>query len=34
MSEKAKAMASHLERTGLCVICQDEEANIAVVDCG
>ncbi|VDC00168.1 unnamed protein product [Peniophora sp. CBMAI 1063] len=22
------------ERTGLCVICQDEEANIAIVDCG
>ncbi|KAJ7211313.1 hypothetical protein GGX14DRAFT_449820 [Mycena pura] len=31
---KAQAMASHLERTGLCVICQDEEANIAIVDCG
>ncbi|PIL23499.1 transporter [Ganoderma sinense ZZ0214-1] len=30
----AQAMASRLERTGLCVICQDEEANIAVVDCG
>jgi len=27
-------MASTLERTGLCVICQDEEANIAIVDCG
>ncbi|KAF8882505.1 hypothetical protein CPB84DRAFT_1686646 [Gymnopilus junonius] len=26
--------ASSLERTGLCVICQDEEANIAIVDCG
>ncbi|KAF9051556.1 hypothetical protein BJ165DRAFT_1401056 [Panaeolus papilionaceus] len=26
--------AAHLERTGLCVICQDEEANIAIVDCG
>ncbi|KAA1472084.1 hypothetical protein DENSPDRAFT_777654 [Dentipellis sp. KUC8613] len=23
-----------LERDGLCVICQDEEANIAIVDCG
>lgn len=34
MSQKAQAMASHLERTGLCVICQDEEANIAIVDCG
>ncbi len=28
------AMMSTLERTGLCVICQDEEANIAIVDCG
>jgi len=28
------AMAITLERNGLCVICQDEEANIAVVDCG
>ncbi|KAI0052103.1 hypothetical protein FA95DRAFT_1580210 [Auriscalpium vulgare] len=26
--------AAELERTGLCVICQDEEANIAIVDCG
>ncbi|KAF8170675.1 hypothetical protein K438DRAFT_206882 [Mycena galopus ATCC 62051] len=24
----------HLERAGLCVICQDEEATMAVVDCG
>lgn len=31
---KAQAMAARLERTGLCVICQDEEANIAIVDCG
>lgn len=23
-----------VERSGLCVICQDEEANIAIVDCG
>ncbi|KAI0250629.1 hypothetical protein BJV78DRAFT_1127617 [Lactifluus subvellereus] len=23
-----------LERIGLCVVCQDEEANIAIVDCG
>ncbi|KAG8829080.1 hypothetical protein FRC17_007157 [Serendipita sp. 399] len=23
-----------IERDGLCVICQDEEANIAIVDCG
>ena len=34
MSGKAQQMAAHLERTGLCVICQDEEANIVVVDCG
>lgn len=34
LTPKAQAMASHLERTGLCVICQDEEANIAIVDCG
>lgn len=27
-------MAMSLERNGLCVICQDEEANIAIVDCG
>jgi hypothetical protein len=26
--------AADLERNGLCVVCQDEEANIAVVDCG
>ena len=25
---------SALERNGLCVVCQDEEANIAIVDCG
>lgn len=31
---KAQAMAATLERTGLCVICQDEDANIAIVDCG
>ncbi|KAH9833338.1 uncharacterized protein C8Q71DRAFT_775114 [Rhodofomes roseus] len=34
MSPKAQAKAAQLERTGLCVICQDEEANIAIVDCG
>lgn len=28
------AMATNLERNGLCVICQDEEANIAIIDCG
>ncbi|KAJ7902682.1 hypothetical protein B0H14DRAFT_1142870 [Mycena olivaceomarginata] len=26
--------ATHVERTGLCAICQDEEATMAVVDCG
>ncbi|KAH8827370.1 hypothetical protein DL96DRAFT_1669924 [Flagelloscypha sp. PMI_526] len=31
--EKAK-MRAELEKTGLCVICQDDEANIAIVDCG
>ena len=25
---------SYTDRNGLCVICQDEEANIAIVDCG
>ncbi|KAJ7334716.1 hypothetical protein DFH08DRAFT_291679 [Mycena albidolilacea] len=25
---------THVERTGLCAICQDEEATMAVVDCG
>ncbi|KAJ7064841.1 hypothetical protein C8F01DRAFT_1128398, partial [Mycena amicta] len=25
---------THVERGGLCVICQDEDANIAIVDCG
>jgi hypothetical protein len=23
-----------VERQGLCVVCQDEEANVAIVDCG
>jgi len=31
---KTRGSATTLERTGLCVICQDEEANIAIVDCG
>jgi len=31
---KAGGTAADLERTGLCVICQDDEANIAIVDCG
>ena len=34
LTPRAQEMASTLERTGLCVICQDEEANIAIVDCG
>jgi len=29
-----RGTAVDLERNGLCVVCQDEEANIAVVDCG
>ena len=29
-----RGTATTLERTGLCVICQDDEANIAIVDCG
>ncbi|KAJ3709727.1 hypothetical protein C8R42DRAFT_636774 [Lentinula raphanica] len=33
-SPKATASAAFVERTGLCVVCQDEEANIAIVDCG
>ncbi|KAJ3839335.1 hypothetical protein F5878DRAFT_717087 [Lentinula raphanica] len=33
-SPKATANAAFVERTGLCVVCQDEEANIAIVDCG
>ncbi|KAF8068829.1 hypothetical protein FPV67DRAFT_1415160 [Lyophyllum atratum] len=31
---KPRGTAADLERTGLCVICQDDEANIAIVDCG
>ncbi|KAJ3887020.1 hypothetical protein GG344DRAFT_56437 [Lentinula edodes] len=34
VSPKAPATAAFVERTGLCVVCQDEEANIAIVDCG
>lgn len=30
----SKTTAADLDRTGLCVVCQDEEANIAIVDCG
>ncbi|KAF5379132.1 hypothetical protein D9615_005854 [Tricholomella constricta] len=31
---KTRGTAADLERTGLCVVCQDDEANIAIVDCG
>ena len=27
-------MMTSVERSGLCVICQDQEANIAIMDCG
>ncbi|KAF9448041.1 hypothetical protein P691DRAFT_705667 [Macrolepiota fuliginosa MF-IS2] len=33
-SPSKSSMLATLERSGLCVICQDEEANIAIVDCG
>ena len=29
-----KVTGSSLERQGMCVICQDEDANIAIIDCG
>ena len=29
-----RGTSADLERNGLCVVCQDEEANIAIVDCG
>lgn len=31
---RARPKSATAERSGLCVICQDEEANIAIVDCG
>ena len=31
---KRPPVTADLERNSLCVICQDEEANIAIVDCG
>ncbi|KAK7054707.1 hypothetical protein VNI00_003170 [Paramarasmius palmivorus] len=31
---KPKKSHTPVERSGLCVICQDEDANIAIVDCG
>lgn len=30
----ARTAKAHERHTGLCVICQDEDANIAIVDCG
>ncbi|KAF9236663.1 hypothetical protein BU15DRAFT_89059 [Melanogaster broomeanus] len=33
-SRPAKSVDMDAMRSGLCVICQDEEANIAIVDCG
>ena len=29
-----KVTGSSFERPGMCVICQDEDANIAIIDCG
>ncbi|QRW18908.1 Zinc finger, C3HC4 type (RING finger) protein [Rhizoctonia solani] len=34
LPKAAAHAATKLERDGLCVICQDEDANIAIVDCG
>ncbi|KAF8609177.1 hypothetical protein BDV93DRAFT_134715 [Ceratobasidium sp. AG-I] len=34
LPQAARPAAAKLERDGLCVICQDEDANIAIVDCG
>lgn len=31
---KPPSVASSAERNGLCVVCQDEESNIVIVDCG
>ena len=33
-SPPRKATGSSFERPGMCVICQDEDANIAIIDCG
>ena len=32
--KEGEKLRERRERTGLCVICQDDEANIAIVDCG
>lgn len=29
-----KTTGSTFERPGMCVVCQDEDANIAIIDCG
>ena len=34
VSPPMTATYADLERNGICVVCQDEEANIAIVDCG
>ncbi|KAG9123807.1 hypothetical protein FRC07_013902 [Ceratobasidium sp. 392] len=34
LPKAARPAAAKLQRDGLCVICQDEDANIAIVDCG
>ncbi|KAG8724850.1 hypothetical protein FRC12_024262 [Ceratobasidium sp. 428] len=34
LPKAARPAAAKLERDGLCVVCQDEDANIAIVDCG
>lgn len=34
LPQATRPAAAKLERDGLCVICQDEDANIAIVDCG
>jgi hypothetical protein len=31
---QSKPSGSSFERPGMCVICQDEDANIAIIDCG
>ena len=33
-SHQPKATGFSFERPGMCVICQDEDANIAIIDCG
>jgi len=33
-SASPNPMGATLDRDGLCVVCQDEEANVAIVDCG